>query len=179
MKQNLILSSAAVLLVLSGMSVYAQQDAIEDQAPGPCNQPQADEFDFWVGQWNLEWGDGKTGTNVIEKTLAGCVIMEKFDGATSIPLRGMSLSSYNSDLGKWQQTWVDNQGGYLDFVGEYEDSRMVLKRDTMIEGKPVKQRMIWYDIEDDSLNWNWERSMDGGETWEVLWEIRYRRIKAP
>lgn len=179
MTQRLLLPTLVVLVILCPFFVYAGEETADPETPGACSHPRANEFDFWLGEWNLEWGDGKTGTNVIEKTLDGCVIVEKFDGSPSIPLRGMSVSSYNAKLGKWQQTWVDNQGGYLDFVGEYQDSRMVLERDATVDGEPVKQRMVWYDIEDDALRWNWERSRDGGETWEVLWELRYSRSSSP
>jgi len=35
--------------------------------------------------------------------------------------------------------------------------------------------MIFYDIEHDQLDWRWERSDDGGQTWQVKWQIHYRR----
>ncbi len=41
----------------------------------------------------------------------------------------------------------------------------------------VLQRMVWYDIMQDSLQWNWERSEDKGKTWTVLWKIKYTRKK--
>jgi len=126
---------------------------------------EAGQFDFWVGQWVLEWGEGKKGRNVVEKTFDGHVIIEKFDGGESMPLRGMSVSSWNPALKQWQQTRVDNEGSYLDFTGGWTGSKMVL------------QRMVWYEISKDSLLWNWERSEDGGKTWNLAWKIRYTRTK--
>jgi hypothetical protein len=41
----------------------------------------------------------------------------------------------------------------------------------------VKQRMIFQDVEKDSLTWRWQRSDDGGTTWVTQWEIGYRRLK--
>jgi hypothetical protein len=35
-------------------------------------------------------------------------------------------------------------------------------------------RMRWFDIEADSLSWEWQRAVDGGD-WETLWAIAYRR----
>jgi len=89
----------------------------------------------------------------------------------------MSVSTLNARTGKWQQTWVDNQGSYLDFIGEFKDSRMVLQRRATINGKEVLQRMVWYDIIKDRLQWNWERSEDDGKTWTVVWSIKYLRRK--
>ena len=92
-----------------------------------------------------------------------------------MPLRGMSLSVFDTRLGRWQQTWVDNEGGYLDFTGGFKDGRMILQRKTTLKGQDVLQRMVWYDIEANSLEWSWERSEDNGASWKVQWHIRYRR----
>ncbi len=148
---------------------------LSQPAADPCSQPEAQQFDFWIGEWDLEWGDGNSGRNIIEKTLDDCVILETFDGSPSSGLRGMSVSTWNPRLGIWRQTWVDNEGGYLDFKGGFSDSRMVLKRSVTIDGKEVQQRMVWYDITGDSLLWNWERSDDSGASWQALWKIKYRR----
>jgi hypothetical protein len=58
-----------------------------------------------------------------------------------------------------------------------EGERMVLSREAMREGKAFLQRMVFYNIGADALDWNWERSLDGGENWEVMWQIRYVRQK--
>ena len=39
-------------------------------------------------------------------------------------------------------------------------------------GEP--RRMVWRDIEADSLTWLWQRSADSG-TWETLWALAYSR----
>ena len=139
--------------------------------------PEARQFDFWLGEWALTWGETGQGTNRVTAVLDGRVIQEDFDGTPAIPLKGLSVSTYNSALGKWQQTWVDNSGSYLDFVGEFADGKMVLSREATVQDKPVKQRMVWYNIAEDELDWNWERSDDGGETWQVVWQIHYQRKK--
>lgn len=151
--------------------------SIQDAKHDSCNTPEANQFDFWIGEWNLEWDEENRGSNVIEKTLDGCVITENFDGTPSIDLRGKSVSMFNQRTGKWHQTWVDNQGSYLDFTGEFQDGKMVLQRTSVINEEDVLQRMVWYEIEEDSLLWNWERSDDNGETWTVLWKIHYERVK--
>ncbi|MGH2592089.1 MAG: hypothetical protein ACRDGG_01105 [Anaerolineae bacterium] len=138
--------------------------------------PEARQFDFWIGEWNLTWAEGGRGANSIRAILNRRVTLENFDGSPSTPLQGMSVSTYNPRLGKWQQTWVDNQGSYLDFVGEFKDGKMALQREAVIDGEEIVQRMVWYNITRDELEWNWERSDDRGRTWKVLWHIHYRRI---
>lgn len=90
-------------------------------------------------------------------------------------MTGRSYSVYNPRTGKWHQTWVDNQGGYLDFTGQWKDDRMVLSRSFEAKGKKIMQRMVWYNISHQKFDWNWERSEDGGKTWKVNWQIHYTR----
>jgi len=52
---------------------------------------------------------------------------------------------------------------------------MVLGRKAVKAGKEFWQRMQWYNISPDSVDWNWERSDDNGLTWLVMWTIHYRR----
>ena len=133
------------------------------------------QFDFWLGEWQVTWGEDGRGTNSIRLILDDRVLLENFDARPAMSFRGMSVSVYNAALGKWLQTWVDSQGSYLDFVGEFTAGQMILQRQAMIDGLPVLQRMVWYNIASDNLDWNWERSGDGGQMWQVLWKIHYTR----
>jgi hypothetical protein len=172
-----------LLVLLLSLVVFYTRAALAQQSNQPaaqtpaCAQPEHRQFDFWIGEWNLTWGKDSRGTNSISFALDRCVVVENFDGAPSIPLKGMSVSTFNARSGKWQQTWVDNQGGYLDFVGEFKDGRMVLQRKAMLNGKEIMQRMVFYNITKDQLDWNWERSQDEGKTWQPLWQIHYTRKK--
>jgi hypothetical protein len=39
----------------------------------------------------------------------------------------------------------------------------------------VQQRMVFKNITANELDWSWERSLDGGKTWQVMWPIHYKR----
>lgn len=134
-----------------------------------------EQFDFWLGDWRVSWGDNQHGTNQIRKILDGKVIQENFDGYPSLPFRGMSLSVYDKINETWRQTWVDNEGNYWDFIGSFKDERMVLATEDEIEGQEVMLRMVFYNISSDELDWNWESSRDNGQTWELKWHIHYER----
>jgi hypothetical protein len=146
-------------------------DAVTD-AP-----PEARQFDFWLGEWEVTWGEGKRGSNRVQSVLDGKVILENFDGRPAMPFQGMSVSVYNARLGQWQQTWVDNEGNYWAFTGEFKDGRMTLVTEGWKDGQKVWLRMMFYNLAADSLDWNWERSDDGGQTWAVLWRLHYARRK--
>jgi hypothetical protein len=136
----------------------------------------AADFDFWLGQWDCAW-EGGGGVNTISRILDGNVIEERFDSSASptSAMIGLSVSVFNEQTRRWHQTWVDNQGGYLDFVGDFTDGKMILSREAMREGQPVQQRMVWFDITPAAFEWHWDRSLDGSSTWETLWHISYRR----
>lgn len=130
------------------------------------------EFDFWLGEWDLTWGEDKHATNHILQIMDGAVIQENFE---SPGYKGMSVSVFNKEDNRWHQTWVDSSGSYLDFVGDFADGKMILMRNGIVEGKPVKQRMIWYDISKNNFQWNWERLDEGSASWKIVWKIQYQR----
>jgi hypothetical protein len=149
--------------------------------PNPCTLPQQKQFDFWVGTWDATWPGAKEGeiahgSNHITRVLDACVVQESFDGGDSMPLRGMSLSLFDGRTNKWKQTWVDNAGAYLDFVGEFKDRQMILAREAVLpNGTHVQQRMVYKNITASEFDWSWEASQDGGKTWQVQWPIHYKR----
>ena len=120
---------------------------------------------------------GKTNVvanSKVEKLYDGCAIRENW-----MPLQGSgggSLNNYVTADYRWHQTWVDSDGGYLDFQGGLVEGRMILQRTARIDGRAVEQRMVFDQIARDSLEWRWERSTDGGVTWELVWPISYRRV---
>ena len=136
------------------------------------------QFDFWLGDWNVTWDDNQQGTNQVSKILDGHVIQEKFDGNPGLSFRGMSLSVYNARSERWQQTWVDTEGNYWNFSGAFENERMILATEVEIEGQKVMLRMVFHNITPDEFDWNWEGSKDNGQTWQLRWQIHYKRKKS-
>ena len=132
------------------------------------------QFDFWLGEWDCTWSEDGKGSNRIERILDGKVIQENFNGDD---FRGISVSAWEAERKLWCQTWVDNNGIYLDFTGGFHDGKMFLSRDAIVRGEACQQRMVWYNITDDEFDWNWERSDDDGVTWDVKWQIKYKRKK--
>lgn len=154
-------------------------DAASTQSPAG---PDSALFDFWIGTWDVSWVEADSvrgsGTNRIERVLGGRVLQENFEVAAGSMqgFQGKSWSVPDAASGRWRQTWVDNQGGYLDFVGRAEGDRRIFEREfTDRQGKPRRQRMVFHDIQADRLIWDWERSLDGGNTWELQWRIFYER----
>lgn len=164
--------------ILTG--IFLMSVAGDAQGQQPAIPDEASQFDFWVGEWDLSWktpqGETQRGTNTISKILDGRVIEERFDGGPDNPLRGVSHSVYSARQKMWKQTWVDNSGGYLDFTGGMADGEMTLSRSfTGPGGKQGLQRMVFFNIQQDSLDWRWESSTDDGKTWTLQWKVHYSR----
>ena len=159
--------------------MLAQQSTT--QAPSnPCTAAQQKQLDFWLGDWDATWpgqdsGPPGHGTNNITRVLDGCVVQENFIGEGTPLFRGTSLSIFDLKAGKWKQTWVDNQGSYLDFTGEFKDGQMILQREAAGPNGTNLQRMVWKNIAANDFDWSWEASHDDGKTWQVQWPIHYKR----
>ena len=171
MNQTTWLIPVAILCALCAGPARAQDVA-------PCASEEARQLDFWLGEWDLSW-EGGSGSNLITRRFDDCVIEENFSGQVPSGLfLGHSVSVWDGRRGEWRQTWVDNQGSYLVFTGGIgEDEVMRLHGETreLPDGRTQVTRMSWIDVEDDSLDWHWERSVDGGVTWEMVWAIHYER----
>jgi hypothetical protein len=165
--------------------------AVKVAAPSPpssaCAAPEFRQFDFWLGDWDLvirarkaadkdEWVVAH-GTQHVESLLGGCAISESFTGdGPGSPWAGKSYSVWQAKLGKWRQTWVDDQGSYLAFTGGLKAGTMTLYGEPFeANGKQVTMRMAFRDVTPGAMRWEWERSLDGGTTWQVALIIEYRR----
>lgn len=165
------------VLIVSNMASAQQQVR-------PCDTAEGKQLDFWLGEWDLTWpadqmggekGEIGHGRNTITTILDDCIIQEEFRTADG-SFKGRSVSVYNPREETWQQTWVDSQGGYLLFTGEFADGKMILRTAPKErEGKTVVSRMVFRNITETSLDWDWQRSTDAGQTWVDLWNIHYER----
>jgi hypothetical protein len=142
------------------------------------------ELEFWLGTWAATW-QGGAGTNRLQRILGGRVIHEQFEGgpvdAAGVlapdgeRLRGQSWSVFDAARALWRQTWVDDQGGYLDLVGDRVDGWFAFVRDAPERGPAARQRMVFRDVAAEAFRWTWELSLDAGTSWATRWEIHYRR----
>ena len=148
----------------------------------PCSAAEASQFDFWIGDWEATWGDTLHGSNKVEKLYGNCTVYENFSDPR-LNFLGQSWSVYNANFKKWQQTWIDNNGGYIHLTGGMVKDSMVLtteERTVPVKISPsgkIKNRMVYYNITANSFDWSWEASTDGGLSWKSNWLIHYKRKK--
>ena len=154
--------------------------AAQNNNQPPCSSPQASQFDFWLGDWNLTYNDTLHASNHVEKVMGVCTVQENFyDPNTNY--NGKSWSVYNKNYNIWQQTWIDDQGGYIALTGGMQGDSMVLTtqeknvHSSISPTGKIVSRMVYHNITKDSFDWEWESSGGSGNTWKNNWHIHYTR----
>jgi hypothetical protein len=162
-------------LLFSASLILSQLNAQNNQKP--CSSPEGSQLDFWVGNWDLYSADTLTGSNTIYKIMDGCTVQENFSNPAGY--LGKSWSVYSPQMKQWQQTWVDNQGGFIYLTGAFENDKMTLTTQPrkLPNGKEIISRMIFYNITPNSFDWDWQATRDAGVTWTSNWKIHYVRKK--
>jgi len=173
-----------LFVVLYFFCLIPYANAQTNKSVPPCGTEAGKQLNFWLGEWDLTWpaeqwggekGELGRGRNTVIKILDDCIIQETFQFPAG-NFNGRSLSVYSSKSKKWQQTWVDNHGGYLVFTGEFGDGKMILRtKPSRRNGGSIISRMVFKNIGENSFDWDWQRSNDDGKTWTDLWNIHYER----
>ncbi len=146
-----------------------------EKATHPCQgDPVHRELDFWVGEWNVFGAKGNhVGTSSVKPILGGCVILESWSG--DLGSRGQSFNFWDADRKRWRQTWVDDSGGNLDYVGELEGAAMRFQGETPESGTNAKHRLTFFKLDGGKVRELAEASTDGGKTWVVRYDFTYVR----
>jgi hypothetical protein len=166
---------AALLLAAGTAGPFAQEPAPARQ-PGCGSEPLYQQFDFWLGDWDVESGGKKAGTNRIEKILGGCVLLESWTGTGGS--RGQSFNYYDDATKEWVQVWVDASGGSITCRGGLRDGAMHLEGEhTHKDGHIEPFRMTFTPNPDGSVRQFIEQSKDNGKTWYVWFDGLYTRGK--
>lgn len=160
---------------IRGDARFKKMTEIVEQKTKPCMfSPEARQFDFWIGDWEVFVGGNKVGENLVELEMKGCTLVENWKN-TGGGL-GKSLNVYDASVKKWKQFYVDSSGSVLQFEGEFADKVMSLKGETT-GGNGVKTLHIldFHDLADKTVRQHWRQSTDGGKTWVSVWDSIYKR----
>jgi len=143
-------------------------------APPPCSTPEFRQFDFWLGDWEVEAKGKVAGYNKITRLYGDCILREEYRTGNGAYV-GTSLNGYDAPRKVWHQTWVDNQGQVLLLDGRFENGAMRLEGKTPTDGGEQLERITWTPNADGTVRQHWEQSTDGGKTWKTAFDGLYRR----
>jgi len=140
-------------------------------------QKYADElqqFDFWLGDWDVYDEDKRIAFSRIEKITNGHIIFENYEQEDDYS--GKSISYYDPYLKKWRQNWVDSLGTVGDFVGECKDDIMRYEGEShLVDGRRIMRLMIVSRLNENQVRQYSERSDDEGKTWKQAYDFIYKR----
>jgi tetratricopeptide (TPR) repeat protein len=143
----------------------------------PCRtQPESRQLDFWGGSWNVSINGQQVGTNDVVPMLASCALQENWTDANGG--EGKSFNFYDPNTRKWRQVWVADNGGVLDYTGEFRDGAMRFEGVTIDKaGKRTLQKLTFFPLSPDSVRQLFETSTDEGKTWTPGFDGLYVRKK--
>jgi hypothetical protein len=165
--------------------LFAQAGATPLPAPPPpCASAAHDDFDFWVGEWEV-FPNLKDPTKApmiarsrIEKLYGGCAVRENW-----MPLKGTgggSLNAYDRGSRHWHQAWIGSDGTRVEFEGGLVAGAMVLAgnwRDVNGPGQDGLIRMTYTALDKDTVRQHGQISTNHGLTWSDNFDFLYRRAK--
>jgi hypothetical protein len=145
---------------------------------GACSATEYHALDFTIGDWAVSDSQGNAiGTSEIRSDLGGCVVVENWVAPGGSPM-GRNMDGYNQEDKRWRRYFADTRGHAHVFEGmsngdsiQYEGtskgpkSEAVLNRLTIRKDGPDKMTQIW------------QKSSDGGKTWDPAFQGVFSRIK--
>ena len=143
----------------------------------PCAaSPEFRQFDFWIGEWDVQSNGQPAGKSSVQLILGECVIFENWTGIMG--MNGKSFNIYDATRNKWRQTWVDDRGGITEFTGEHKDNKMeYLAEKIGADGGKTLRRMTLFNLGPDRVRQFGEQSVDSGKTWNTQYDFIYIRKK--
>ena len=153
-------------------------EAAPQPAPPSCDGDVYDDFDFWLGEWEVTTPDGQVaGTNSITKAEDGCLLIERWTAAQGST--GQSYNFYDTGLDKWRQVWVA-RGATIDYAGKLtEDGEMRLEgKIAYRNGTTAPFRGSWTPEADGSVTQHFQQYNSETESWDDWFTGIYRRTPA-
>ena len=165
-----------LLIVLSFLSFSASFFAQESSCS--CCTRNHDDFDFWIGSWQVINKDGSlAGTNIIQKIQDNCILKENWISAKG-NFTGTSFSFYNGTSNQWEQLWIDNQGEKLHLKGSRKENQMILQSEESIDkkGQPFYHRISWTLNDDGSVRQLWE-TISNNKDVTIAFDGFYKKVE--
>ena len=175
----IVARSLLTAVVAGSLAIVATNQRAPHSRARSCDGAEYHQFDFFEGDWDAyDFGvpDSVIAHNVVTPMAGGCAIREVYTQRDG--LQGESFSTYDSSRQLWHQSWVTNHGTLLLLDGRLDGGRMVLTA-TVRDGKGGSSllRGIWIPARG-SVRETAQRSVDGGKTWEPVFDIVFRPHKA-
>lgn len=178
--------------IAAALVLAARSTALAQHRADWCPEPEARQFDFWLGEWDVQnhnrppnsdnWFATGQATNRVYTVLGGCAVVEHWRGY-AFPqaghIVGFSVRAWNPDAGRWEAALYWPIGPNAAFGtpsgGADGDNLVLTNQFSGPDGSTVHSRLLFTDIAEDSFTWTNGISRDGGDTWQASWRMEFTR----
>jgi hypothetical protein len=153
----------------------------------------ASDFDFLHGEWKTrqrrlrerlagseEW-DEFEATVVSQPMLDGFGTVEEFRTDYDGGFVGMTFRFFDPATGQWSVYWADSRRPMLELeppvIGAFSGDIGRFECDDTFEGRPIRVRYMWSQVDTPTPHWEQAFSADGGSTWETNWTADFARAR--
>ncbi|MDJ0708903.1 MAG: hypothetical protein QNJ14_00865 [Woeseiaceae bacterium] len=141
----------------------------------PCEADERhQDFDFWIGDWNVYQNGTYAGQNRITSLLGGCLIFEQWESASGS--LGKSFNYFDPSKNHWRQIWIADTGTMIEFTGEARDGGIYYTAETTDPntGELTHHRFEFTLHSEGGVRQFWAVSNDieKGE-WTTIWDGHY------
>lgn len=186
-----VLAALAVLAILTPLPGSSAHLAAQDFPVSSALPAESRQFDFWVGEWDvnlrvrqpdLTWADTHRATARIYPILAGKALLELWSEDAEDGIKGYSLRYFDTAREEWV-LWLNwpgaNRSGSSTLAGTFRHGRgEFFSTGTQPDGTQSISRYTFSDITPSSLRWDDAFSSDGGDSWTNRWVMEFSRTAA-
>lgn len=92
--------------------------------------------------------------------------------------RAATFRKFDPGAGLWSIWWFDSRFAELGppVHGRFERGIGTFFGDDILDGRPIRVRFIWSEIDAGHARWEQAFSPDGGESWECNWIMAFERV---
>lgn len=165
------------LIPLRGDPRWEETVAATRRNQRPCSAaPEYRQFDYWLGEWDVESGGQKIARSSIQLILEDCAVFENYQTIGRV-YAGKSFSMWDAAHKRWEQRYVDTTGAFHEWTGGMEGDRMVFTWTYESSGVKTMNRMSYLKEGPDKVRQRIEVSTDAGKSWSVGYDGLYVRRK--
>lgn len=170
----------------------ADRDLSKSDEALVCAGAPYDEFDFWIGDWDIVQTVSSSGgkaltfpaSNSVRKSENGCTITENWKGVTQLFWYGMtepesiwgySARRVDTKTGQWALNWMDSQNPYFGppFVGEFESGVGLFIQ----ESETRTTRIRFEPMDNGTVEWSLDMIPKGQTDPVILWRMTMVRTE--
>lgn len=179
-------------LLACAMAGTASAAAPISGPPGaePAPPGSLEDFDFFIGNWttrhhrlvgrlvgSTNWQDFD-GRLRAQKILNGQGNLD--DGVINLPAGsywGATVRFFDPQQKTWSIFWLDSRKVQIDtpMVGGFAGKRGLFYGDDTLDGRPIKVRFLWTDIDPQHCQWEQAFWDEKAKTWETNWVMHHAR----